>query len=88
VPLEPIGAVCRVRHPFTSMSLYYSQQSGAQSYLAATRSGGREIPVRAVEGMNNKIKSISHRSFGFRTAENFIAAIYHSCARLLLPAER
>ncbi len=29
-----------------------------------------------VEGMNNKIKSISHRSFGFRTAENFIAAIY------------
>ena len=31
----------------------------------------------AVEGMNNKIKSISHRSFGFRSAENFIAAIYH-----------
>ena len=41
----------------------------------------------AVEGMNNKIKSISHRSFGFRTAENFIAAIYHCCARLPLPAE-
>jgi transposase len=34
----------------------------------------------AVEGMNNKIKSISHRSFGFRTAKNFIAAIYHCCA--------
>jgi transposase len=31
----------------------------------------------AVEGMNNKIKSISRRSFGFRRAENFIAAIYH-----------
>lgn len=42
----------------------------------------------AVEGMNNKIKSISHRSFGFRTAEYFIAAIYHCCARLPLPAER
>ncbi len=26
----------------------------------------------AVEGMNNKIKSISHRSFGFRGAENFM----------------
>src|SRR5437773_8665105 len=39
----------------------------------------------AVEGMNNKIKSISHRSFGFRTAKNFIAAIYQCCARLLLP---
>jgi transposase len=42
----------------------------------------------AVEGMNNKIKSISHRSFGFRTAENFIAAIYHCSARLPLPVER
>jgi transposase len=42
----------------------------------------------AVEGMNNKIKSISHRSFGFRTAENFISAIYHCCARLPRPAER
>jgi transposase len=41
-----------------------------------------------VEGMNNKIKSISHRSFGFRSAENFIAAIYHCCARLPLPLER
>jgi transposase len=41
----------------------------------------------AVEGMNNKIKSISHRSFGFRSAAYFIAAIYHCCARLLLPAE-
>ena len=38
-----------------------------------------------VEGMNNKIKSISHRSFGFRSAENSIAAIYHCCARLPLP---
>jgi transposase len=38
--------------------------------------------------MNNKIKSISHRSFGFRSAENFIAAIYHGCARLPLPVER
>jgi transposase len=42
----------------------------------------------AVEGMNNKIKAISHRSFGFRNAETFIAAIYHCCARLPLPVER
>jgi transposase len=42
----------------------------------------------ALEGMNNKIKSVSHRSFGFRFAQNFIAAIYHCCARLPLPVER
>jgi hypothetical protein len=41
-----------------------------------------------VEGMNNKIKSISHRCFRFRTAENFIAAIYHCCPKLPLPLER
>jgi transposase len=42
----------------------------------------------AVEGMNNKIKSISHRSFGFRTTANFIPVIYHCCSRLPLPTER
>jgi len=42
----------------------------------------------AVEAMNNKIKSISHRSFGFRTAKSFIVAIYHCCARLPMPQER
>lgn len=41
----------------------------------------------AQEGMNNKIKSISHRSFGFRSAGNFIAAVYHCCARLPPPTE-
>jgi transposase len=41
----------------------------------------------AVEGMNNKIKSISHRSFGFRTPAYFIAAIYHCCARPPMPPE-
>ena len=41
----------------------------------------------AVEGMNNKIKSISHRSFGFRSVQHFIAAIYHCCAKLPLPVE-
>jgi transposase len=52
--------------------------------LAWTKS---RVSNGAVEGMNNKIKSISHRSFGFRSATNFIAAIYHCCARLPLPAE-
>ena len=41
----------------------------------------------AVEGMNNKIKLVSHRSFGFRQPDNFIAAIYHTCAQLPLPAD-
>jgi transposase len=41
----------------------------------------------ALEGMNNKIKLVSHRSFGFRSVRNYVAAIYHCCARLPLPAD-
>ncbi len=41
----------------------------------------------ALEGMNNKIKLVSHRSFGYRIAKNFSAAIYHCCAHLPLPEE-
>jgi transposase len=52
--------------------------------LAWTR---RRISSGAVEGMNNKIKSISHRSFGFRTAK-LIVAICHRCAHLPLPIAR
>jgi hypothetical protein len=41
----------------------------------------------ALEGMNNKIKLVSHRSFGFRSVANFTAAIYHCCAHLPLPGK-
>lgn len=60
-------------------------QSHLDGVLAWTKT---RLSNGAVEGMNNKIKSISHRSFGFRSAANFIAAIYHCCARLPLPRER
>ena len=39
----------------------------------------------ALEGMNNKIKLVSHRAFGFRGVEHYVAAIYHCCAQLPLP---
>ena len=39
----------------------------------------------ALEAMNNKVKAISHRAFGFRTMWTYIANIYHCCAGLPLP---
>lgn len=39
----------------------------------------------ALEGMNNKVKLVSHRSYGFRNDERYIEAIYHNCAALPLP---
>ena len=55
-----------------------------EGVLAWTR---RRVSNGALEGMNNKIKLVSHRSFGFRTVKNFTAAIYHCCAHLPLPEE-
>jgi transposase len=59
-------------------------RSHLDGILAWTRT---RVSNGAVEGMNNKIKLISHRSFGFRDPRNFVAAIYHTCAQLPLPAE-
>lgn len=39
----------------------------------------------AVEGMNNKAKVVSHRSYGFRTAETYITALYHCLGKLPEP---
>lgn len=39
----------------------------------------------AVEGMNNKAKVISHRSYGFRTAATYITALYHCLGDLPEP---
>jgi transposase len=41
----------------------------------------------ALEGMNNKVKLVSHRSYGFRNDDRYIEAIYHNCAGLPLPPD-
>jgi len=77
------SAMCSRLEPFKKfVRMLRTHLDGILSWTKQRVSNG------AVEGMNNKIKSISHRSFGFRSADNFIAAIYHCCARLLLPVER
>jgi len=40
----------------------------------------------ALEGMNNKIKAVAKRAYGFRTTAHFKLAIYHCCADLPLPS--
>jgi hypothetical protein len=37
-------------------------------------------PEVAAPAMNNKVKMIAHRAYGFRKAETSIIAIYHCCA--------
>lgn len=47
----------------------------------------QRITTGALEGMNNKVKLVSHRSYGFRNDDRYIEAIYHNCAALPLPSE-
>ena len=41
----------------------------------------------ALEGMNNKVKLVSHRSYGLHNHDRYIEAIYHNCGALPLPPE-
>jgi hypothetical protein len=50
--------------------------------------GKASFPVARSDKVQKQVKSISHRLFGFRSAETFTAAIYHCCAKLPLPVER
>ena len=55
--------------------------AGASAHVTCYQCHGPRAQGSAGQD-NNKIKSVSHRSFGFRSAKHFIADIYHSCARL------
>lgn len=66
--------------PFTKLArMLRSHRAGV---LAWTRT---RVTNGALEGMNNKVKVISHRAFGYRTSWTYIANIYHCCAGLPLP---
>ncbi|MCP3936521.1 MAG: transposase [Actinomycetia bacterium] len=36
-----------------------------------------------LEGMNNKIRLLSHRAYGFHSADSLIATIYLCCSKLM-----
>jgi len=41
-----------------------------------------------LEGMNNKIRLLSHRAFGFHSAESLIATIYLCCSGISFPKQQ
>jgi transposase len=50
--------------------------------LAAIRLG---LTNARLEGLNSRIRLISHRSFGFHSAAPLIAQIYLCCSRITIP---
>jgi len=59
--------------------LLRNHQDGILNYFKMKITNG------IVEGLNNKAKAVSHRCYGFRTAETFILALYHCLGKLPEP---
>ena len=70
--LEPIKRVARMLRTHEPLILNWFSAKG-------------EISSGAVEGLNNKIRVVTRRSYGFRTYKAMEIALYHNLARLPEP---
>jgi transposase len=70
--LEPMKKVARMLRAHESLLLNWFRAKG-------------EISAAAVEGLNNKIRVMTRRSYGFRTYEAMEIALYHALGRLPEP---
>lgn len=70
--LEPMKKVARMLRAHEPLLLNWFQAKG-------------EISSGAVEGLNNKIRVMTRRSYGFRTFEAMEIALYHTLGRLPEP---
>jgi transposase len=70
--IEPVKSVARTLRRHRSLLLNWFRAHG-------------EISAGAVEGMNNKLKVITRRAYGFRTFKAAEVALYHGLGRLPEP---
>jgi transposase len=70
--LEPMKKVARMLRTHEPLILNWFRAKG-------------EISSGAVEGLNNKIRVVTRRSYGFRTYEAMEIALYHNLGRLPEP---
>jgi transposase len=70
--LEPMKKVARMLRAHEPLILNWFRAKG-------------EISNGAVEGLNNKIRVVTRRSYGFRTYEAMEIALYHNLGRLPEP---
>jgi transposase len=72
--LEPMQKVARMLRSHEELILNWFKAKG-------------EISTGAVEGLNNKIRVVTRRSYGFRTYEAMEIALYHTLGKLPEPDE-
>ena len=72
--IEPMKKVARMLRSHEDLLMNWFKAKG-------------EISSGAVEGLNNKIRVVTRRSYGFRTYEAMEIALYHTLGRLPEPGE-
>ena len=72
--LEPMKKVARMLRSHEDLLMNWFKAKG-------------EISAGAVEGLNNKIRVVTRRSYGFRTYDAMEIALYHTLGRLPEPEE-
>ena len=72
--LEPMGKVARTLRYHEDLLMNWFKAKG-------------EISSGTVEGLNNKIRVVTRRSYGFRTYKAMEIALYHTLGRLPEPEE-
>jgi transposase len=72
--LEPLKKVARMLRSHEPLILNWFKAKG-------------EIATGATEGLNNKIRVVTRRSYGFRTYKAMEIALYHNLGRLPEPEE-
>jgi len=72
--LEPMKRVARTLRSHESLLMNWFRAKG-------------EVSSAVVEGLNNKIRVVTRRSYGFRTYEAMEIALYHTLGRLPEPDE-
>jgi transposase len=70
--LEPMKKVARMLRSHEELILNWFRAKG-------------EISSGAVEGLNNKIRAVTRRSYGFRTLKAMEIVLYHTLGRLPEP---
>jgi transposase len=70
--LEPMQKVARMLRAHEELLLNWFRAKG-------------EISNGAVEGLNNKLRVVTRRSYGFRTYDAMEIALYHTLGRLPEP---
>ena len=70
--LEPMQRVARMLRSHEALSLNWFKAKG-------------EISTDPVEGLNNKVRGVTRRSYGFRTYKAMELALYHNLGRLPEP---